>query len=347
MFLIRSIASAMLMLVMADGAIAQTKSGPFEGQTISLIAGFPSGGGYGTYAQLVGRYLGRHIPGHPTVIVRNMPGAGGLTQLNHMFNVAPRDGTAIGATQPLAPFEPLFTGGGREIKFDPLEFIWLGSPAQFASVAYAWHTAPVKSAPDLRQHELIVGSSGGNSGTEAYLMNRLLGFKYKVITGYKSGADVDLAVQRGELQGRASIGWTAFKLRGLDWIKSGQAHLLYQVGLSKHPAIPAEVPLILEFARNDEDRQLLSMAFAPYSVGYPYFLPPKTPTERVELLRSAFVATIADPEFKKEAQDLNLDVGPVSGEKVEGILRQAYSSPPNLIKRLNAAMSLPEGAEGK
>jgi tripartite-type tricarboxylate transporter receptor subunit TctC len=291
--------------------------------------------------------LGKHIPGRPTVIVRNMPGAGGITQMNYIYNVAPRDGTSIGGTQPGAPFAPLFTGGTPEIKFDPLQFIWLGSPAQFASVAYVWHTAPVKSAQDLMQHELIVGSSGGNTSTEAYLTSRVLGFKYKVITGYSSGADVDLAVQRGEVQGRASIGWTAFKLRALELIKSGQIKVLYQMGLAKHPAIPADVPLILDFARSDADKQVLAMAFAPYTVGYPYLLPPKTPADRVAMLRTAFAETVADPEFKKEAEELNLDVGPVSGERIEAILREAYGAPQDVIQRLRAAMAPPRDADGK
>lgn len=236
----------------------------------------------------------------------------------------------------------MFSGNAPEIKFDSLQFNWLGSPAQFASVAYAWYTAPVKNAQDLMQHELIVGSSGGTSTSEAWLTNRILGFKYKIVTGYHSGADVDLAVERGELQGRASIGWSAFKLRALDWIKSGKINVLYQMGLAKHPAIPADVPLILDLARNDADRQVLAMAFAPYSIGYPYLLPPKTPADRVAILRAAFAETIADPEFKKAADDAHLDVGPVSGEKIEAILRQAYSASPNVIERLIAARTPPE-----
>lgn len=317
-------------------AQAQPANAFFEGKTVSLVVGSGAGGGYDAYMRLIARFLGNHIPGQPTVVPRNMPGASGLTQINFMYNVAPKDGTTIGATQLATPFEPLFAGQSTQIKFDPLKLFWLGSPAQFAAVAYATHTAQVKKAEDLFTHELLVGSSGGgtNASTEAWLTNKVLGFKYKVITGYSSATDVDLALERGEVQGRASSGWSGLKIRNSEALRNGEINLLYQLGIKKHPDIPANVPLILDFAKSPEDRAVLELKFAPYSIGYPYFLPPDVPAERAQLLRTAFAETVNDPEIRKAAEVVKLDIGPVTGQEIEDIMKLVFNSSPNVIARV-------------
>lgn len=339
-------AAIALVTLSAHAAVAQNAF--YDGKTISLVIGSGAGGGNDAYARLIARFLGGHIPGNPTIVPRNMPGASGLTQMNHMFNIAPRDGTTVGGTQLGTPFEPLFAGQSPQVKFDPLKFYWVGSPAQFASVAFAWHTAPVKKAQDLLEHELLVGSSGASTttSTEAWLTNRVLGFKYKVVSGYSSGTDVDLAVERGEVQGRAASGWTGLKIRGADWIKEGKINLLYQIGLKKHPDIPVEVPLILDLAKTPEDRAVLELKFAPYNIGYPYFLPPGASDERGKELRAAFTATFADPEVRKAAAGLRLDIDPVTGEEIESILNRVFSASPAVVGRVIEGIKQPADASG-
>lgn len=336
-------------LLMSSTEFAQAQKAYFEGKTISVVVGSAAGGGNDAYTRLIARVLGAHIPGKPAVVPRNMPGASGITQMNFMFNIAPRDGTTIGATQLGTPFEPLFAAQSSQVKYDPLKFIWLGSPAQFASVAFAWHTSPVKKAEDLLQHELLVGSSGSstNASTEAWLTNRVLGFKYKVVSGYSSGTDVDLAIERGEVHGRASSGWTGLKIRGADMIKEGKIILLYQIGLKKHPDIPAEVPLILDLAKTPEDRAVLELKFAPYSIGYPFFLPPETPAEGADQIKAAFTAALADAELRQAATAQRLDIDPVSGEEIEMILRGVFNSSPSVVSRVIAGIKPPTDAPGK
>jgi tripartite-type tricarboxylate transporter receptor subunit TctC len=328
------------------GATAQTVADFYKGKAITLSVGVDVGGGYDAYARLMARYLEKYIPGNPRVSVQNMPSAGGITQLNYMANLAPRDGTAIGATQQYIPFEPLLSGKDSKAQFDPLKFLWLGSPAPFSAVAVAWHTAPVKRAEDLLTHELVVGASGATSGiaTDAYVARNILGFKFKVVLGYKGGADLNLAMERGETQGRPTSGWQGIKTAYRHALEEKKIILLYQIGLEKHPGIPADVPLILDFAKTPEDRQVLELKFASYSLGYPYMLPAGTPADRVAALRTAFKAALADPGLLADAEKQGMEIQPVAPETIEAILKRAYAAPPELLARLAEASKPPADA---
>jgi hypothetical protein len=223
---------------------------------------------------------------------------------------------------------------------------WLGSPVKFAAVAVAWHTAPVKKAEDLLTHELVVGSSGiaSASTNDAYVLRNLLGFKYRVILGYPSGSDIDLAMERGETQGRANVAWEGLKNRNIDWLRDKKITLLYQEGLKKHPEL-SDVPLILDFAKTPEDRQILELKFSSYELGYPFFIAPDVPAARVTALRLAFAKALADPALIEEAQKQRLDVEPITGAYIEGILHKAFGAPAAAIARYEALSRPPSQFE--
>ena len=314
----------------------------YRGKTLNLMIGSGAGGGVDQVSRAVARHLGRHVPGNPTVVPRNMGGAGGLQVLNHIQSVATKDGSTIGIVLPSLVFDPLFTG--KTEGYDPLRLKWLGGPARYASVAIAWNAAtPVRRAQDLLTQELVVGAASvaSSSASDAYVMRHILGFKYRVVTGYQSGADIDLAMQRGETQGRANIAWYGIKTRNTEWLRDGKISLLYQMGLKRHPDIPAEVPLSLDLTRTPLERQMLELKFSAYDVGYAFMAPPETPPDRVAALRAAMTAAVNDPAFRADALREKIEVDPVAGAEVEMIIRNAYAAPPDVLARLNEAIKPP------
>ena len=314
----------------------------YRGKTLNLMIGSGAGGGVDQVSRAVARHLGKHVPGNPTVVPRNMGGAGGLQVLNHIQSVAPKDGSTIGIVLPSLVFDPLFTG--KSEGYDPLRLKWLGGPARYASVAIAWNAAtPVRRAQDLLTQELVVGAASvaSSSASDAYVMRHILGYKYRVITGYQSGADIDLAMQRGETQGRANIAWYGIKTRNAEWLRDGKISLLYQMGLKRHPDIPVDVPLSLDLTRTPLERQMLELKFSAYDVGYAFMAPPETPPERVAVLRAAMTAAVNDPAFRADAAREKIEVDPVAGAEVESIIRNAYAASPELLTRLNEAIKPP------
>jgi tripartite-type tricarboxylate transporter receptor subunit TctC len=314
----------------------------YRGKTLNLMIGSGAGGGVDQVSRAVARHLGKHVPGNPTVVPRNMGGAGGLQVLNHIQSIAPKDGSTIGIVLPSLVFDPLFTG--KTEGYDPLRLKWLGGPARYASVAIAWNAAtPVRRAQDLLTQELVVGAASvaSSSASDAYVMRHILGFKYRVVTGYQSGADIDLAMQRGETQGRANIAWYGIKTRNTEWLRDGKISLLYQMGLKRHPDIPAEVPLSLDLTRTPLERQMLELKFSAYDVGYAFMAPPETPPDRVAALRAAMTAAVNDPAFRADALREKIEVDPVAGAEVEMIIRNAYAAPPDVLARLNEAIKPP------
>jgi hypothetical protein len=269
-----------------------------------------------------------------------LPAGSGLALANFASDNAPRDGTWIGAVTQALPFDPLFSGGASNVRFDVLKWNWLGSPVKFSAVAIAWNAStPVRKAEDLLNVEMIVGSSGASSSStnDAHVLRSILGFKYRVILGYPSGADIDLAMIRGETQGRANIAWQGLKNRNAEWLTNKDVSILYQMGLEKDPDIPADIPLILDFAKSEEDRQVLELKFASYALGYPSFAPEGTPPDRVNALRSAFSKAFSDAALLAEAKSLRLEIIPVSGEAIQSVLQKAYASPPSVRERLAQA----------
>jgi len=315
----------------------------YRGKTVTIHVGAGVGSGADIATRMVARNLGKHIPGRPTVLVKNMIGSGGLQLFNYVYGIGAKDGTEFGSVVQF-PFEHLFGVAGARATFDAVRFRWLGSPVRFAAVAIAWNAStPVRKAEDLLTHELLVGASTAisNSATDAFVARNVLGFKYRVVTGYPGGADIDLAMIRGETHGRAQATWPAIQQRNPEWVTDGKVSILYQMGLDKSPDVPASVPLILDFAKTPADRQVLELKFATYSMGYPIFGPPEIPPDRLVAMRASLAAALNDPDTRADAAKLRIDIDPLSGETIEGFIRKAHSSPPAVVSRLLEASKAP------
>lgn len=307
----------------------------YSGKTITLSVGSAVGSGGDTYARLIAQFIGRHLPGNPNVVVQNLPAAGGLVHMNQMFNQVDRDGTVIGLTRESIPFEPLLLGDASNAQFDIAQINWLSSPNSFPNVAISWHTSDVKTAEDLRTKELIVGGIGQTGSTnDAYVLNNLLGFKFKVINGYPGPAEIDLAVETGELEGRATAGWTGLTTRHAGWLADHQINILYQTGFVQYPGIPSDVPSLLDLAETDEQRAILRLKYASNEIGFPFFAPPEVPEDRVAALRQAFVDTYADPDFVAATQTQHVDVYPIGPERMAEVYAEAYSASPEMLAKL-------------
>jgi tripartite-type tricarboxylate transporter receptor subunit TctC len=326
-----------LLLICLAPACAEDAAEFFRGKTVRIIVGVGVGSGYDLNARLLARHLPTYIPGHPTVIVQNQPGAGSLTMTNQLSVAGPFDGTAIGASFNGMPTTPLLQPAAAH--FDPNKLIWLGSTNRETQVTYVWHTAPVQSLDDLKTKELIVGAQAPGSTQYDFpvLANALFGYKFKVITGYESTPKIHLAMERGEVQGNGATNWTTLKLLNSDWIAGKKVKVLGQWGLKKHPDLP-DVPLVLDLAKTDADKQALRLALARLEYGRPFFLPPGVPAERVEALRRAFDAAMKDPELVAEAEKSKIEIDPVRGEEVAELVKQVNATPSEVVARVRTAL---------
>jgi tripartite-type tricarboxylate transporter receptor subunit TctC len=314
----------------------------YRGKQVDFYIGYSAGGGYDTYARLLARHLGKHIPGNPTVVPQNMPGAGSLTLANYLYNIAPKDGTAIGTFGRGLAMEPLLGGGGT--RFDATRFTWLGSLNNEVSVCVSWHTSPVKTVDDLRSTELIVGGTGSGSDTDTFpvVLKNLLGLNMRLISGYPGGNDVLLAMERGEIDGRCGWSWATVMAVRPEWIEQDQVNVLVQMALEKHPALP-EVPLVMDLARNDDERQAMELIFSRQVMGRPYAAPPDIPPARRDALRRALDAVVTDPEFLADAERIDLELNPVSGEEVEALVRRIYAASPAAVELASNAIRMDGG----
>ena len=311
----------------------------YRGKQVRLIVGTAPGGGYDLFARIVARHIAAHIPGQPTVIVQNLPAAGGLVMTNQLYAVGPKDGTAIGVPINGIPTAPLLQQGAQ---FDATRLIWIGSTNREPYVAFVWHSAPVQSLAELRAKELVVGSTTpGTTMTDFPLVvNDILGLKFRVVRGYEGTPQINHAIERGEIQGQGGIGWAAIKAQVPQWIAEKKIKVIAQYGLKRHPEL-ADAPSMLEQARTEPDRQALTMLFARTEYGRPYFLPPDVPAERVWALRRAFDATMRDQAFVADAARLQLDIDPMTGEEVQVLVAQLSRTPPEIVTRVRAALEAP------
>ena len=311
----------------------------YRGKQVRLIVGTAAGGGYDLFARIVARHIAAHIPGQPTVIVQNLPAAGGLVMTNQLYTVGPKDGTAIGVTINGIPTAPLLQQGAQ---FDATRLIWIGSTNREPYVAFVWHSAPVQSLAELRAKELVVGSTTpGTTMTDFPLVvNDIRGLKFRVVRGYEGTPQINHAIERGEIQGQGGIGWAAIKAQVPQWIAEKKIKVIAQYGLKRYPEL-ADAPSMLEQARTEPDRQALTMLFARTEYGRPYFLPPDVPAERVKALRRAFDATMRDQAFIADAARLQLEIDPMTGEEVQALVAQLSRTPPEIITRVRAALEAP------
>jgi tripartite-type tricarboxylate transporter receptor subunit TctC len=306
----------------------------YQGKQLKIIISSSPGGGYDLYARTIARHLGEHLPGAPTIVPQNMPGAGGIKAANYIYTVAPKDGLNVAALQNTVPFEPMY--GTKQAIFDPDKLNWLGSPTKEVAFLLVWHTVPVNSLDDAKNHELILGASGGASTPAFYarVLSSVFNFKVKLINGYPGQTESFLAMERGENEGYSSTFWSSLKTTHPEWITEKKVKILVQYALEPHPELK-DVPFALDIIKNPEDRQLMEVASAPLSLGRPMVAPPGVADDRVAALRTAMMATFTDPAFKADCETARLECdAPVSGDETQAIINRMYGSPAPVLARL-------------
>jgi tripartite-type tricarboxylate transporter receptor subunit TctC len=310
----------------------------YKGKTIDLVISTGVGGGLDANARVVARHLADHIAGNPTIVPRNMPGAGHIRAANFVFSQAPKDGTV------LATFIPIFVMAqvldrSKGIQFDPANFNWLASTSSSNSTIYTWHTSSVKSVADATKRDVLMGGTGAGSYTIIYptVMNSVIGTRFKLVTGYQSTAEIGLAMERGEVEGRAGNNFNSLKAENPDWLKTGKITLITQVGLERDPEYP-DLPLLTDLARSDEDRQALKLFSTDVVIGRPFVTSPGVPAERVALLRKAFDETMMDPTYLDDSRKAALDVTPVAGAKIQAVVADLVHTPADIVAKAKLAM---------
>ncbi len=305
----------------------------YKGKKIRFIIGYSPGGGYDTYARLVARHLADHIPGRPIIFLENMPGAASRIAAAYVYLAAPRDGTVLAtADQSLALEQAL----GDPLGFDMRRFNFIGNPNVDNNTTATWAASGVKSIEDAKQREVAVGATGGSPSFQyPVIMNAILGTKFKVVLGYPGGADIDLAMERGEVMGRGSNSWASWKATQPEWLRDHKINILVQIGLTKAPDLP-EAPLLTELMTDATDRDLVTLLSSPVEIGRPVFTTPDTPPERVAILRTAFDEMLLDPAFQVDARNQRLDVFSASGLEVQKVVQNIVASPIAVSDRLAA-----------
>jgi tripartite-type tricarboxylate transporter receptor subunit TctC len=336
---IRGIAIAAVALALPSAAHAQSVADFYKGKTVELLIGYSGGGGYDVYARLLARHMGRHIPGNPTIVPRNMPGAGSLVLANWLYNVAPKDGTAFGIIGRGTPFDPML--GIEAAKFDPTKYLWLGSMNNEVSACVSWHTSGVTKYEQLLQKELVVGGTGPSADTDQFprITNAVLGTKFRIISGYPGGNDINLAMERGEVGGRCGWSWSSVISTRMNWFKEKKIHVLMQLALEKHDDLP-DVPLVVDLAKTDEQRAILRVIFARQALGRPFLGPPGVPQDRAAALRKAFMDTMKDKTFLAEADKAQLEITPLTGDAVQKIIEEAARTNPAVMKKAAAMVQV-------
>jgi tripartite-type tricarboxylate transporter receptor subunit TctC len=304
----------------------------YAGRTMTTIISTGAGGGLDANARLVSRHLGKHIPGKPSIVARNMPGAGHIQATNFMYNQAPKDGSHIAAILPSFVLYQIIDGRGAQ--YDARNFNWLGSSDVDNMNVYVWHTAQVKTIEDAKRTEILMGGTGAGSYTILFptLMNNLIGTKFKNVAGYKSTNEIHLAMERGEVQGRAGNFFSSLKSQNADWLREGKIVLLAQIGEERDPDFK-NLPLLQDLTADPEAKQILRLFSAEIAMGRAYLTTPEVPKERVEALRRAFDATMADAAFIAEAKTAGIDVRPLKADAVAKIANEILATPKALIER--------------
>lgn len=316
--------------LLAGSASAQDVASFYEGKTVKILVGVSAGGEYDLHARLVGRHIGKHIPGKPKVIVQNMTGAGGVVMANYLYNVAARDGTYLGGIQ--NGFPALQAIGTRKLKFDTRNFQYIGAITPTVETMVLWHTAGAKSVADATKKEIPIGAVSKGSITYAYpmLLNAFAGTKFKVTTGYRGGNGVNLAIEKGEVMGRNNT-WSSWKATRSQWLKDKKIIIISYAG--PKPDDLDGVPALVSYAKTDDDRKLIELITSGASLGRPLVAPPGVPKDRVEALRKAYMATMKDPAFLADAKKARVDVNPIPGEAMEKVVKSVLDTPENVRMR--------------
>lgn len=316
---------------------AQAQDAFYKDKRLTIIVGSAAGSGYDAYARLMARNFGKHLQGAPSVIVQNMPGGGGLSSANYLYNVASKDGTVVGALQRGMIISPLIAPQG--VQFDARKFTWLGSTTSETGVVAVWHTSPHQTIQDVLSHELLVGGSGPATDSETLprVYSEAIGARIRIISGYKSTNEVLLSMERGEVQGIGNSSWSNWRAGFAHYLSEKKVRILMQAGLKKHSEL-ADVPLVLDLARNSDGRQMLELFLAPLTIGRPFAAPPEIPSARVADLRSAFDKMLADPFFVADASKANLEISAVSGSFIDEALGRLYAIPKEVVEAASKAI---------
>ena len=333
-------ASATLLLAWAGAAQAQDKVADFyKGKQVRLYIASTPGGGYDSYGRLLGRHIGKYIPGNPTIVPQNMPGAGGNRLAAYLYNVAPKDGTEFGIIFPGAVLDPLI--GTQKVQDDPSKLIYLGSANVETFLCILRSDAPAKTYADVLKTKVTLAASaaGGSTVDMPALENNLLGTKWHVVKGYPGSREISLAVEQGEAQGNCGVGVSSIEVEHPDWQTSGQYRVIVQETNKGHPLLDSlHIPLTYSFAKTDEQRKIMELAYSQEVFGRPFVLPPSVPKERVAALRKAFMEALKDNELLAEAKKQRLDIQPISGEEVQSLVAKVYSMPAAIVAKTKEAL---------
>jgi tripartite-type tricarboxylate transporter receptor subunit TctC len=321
-------------------AAAQTPEQFYSGKTVEFLIGYPTGGSNDAYARLIASHMGRHIPGSPSVVPRNVPGAGSFLAVNRVYANSPRDGTVLALGAPtLALDEKL---GSQGVRYKTSELKWVGRVDSLINIVMMWKTSPVKTIADAQKIESTLSGTGAGSTVSIYptVLNNVIGTKFKLVMGYKGSNEAMLALERGEVEGH-STAWSAVKVAKPDWLRDKTVNLLVQFALKRHPEL-TDVPTAVELARTDEERQVLSAIMNASEVGTSFFTTPELPADRLTALRRAFDATMKDPQFRADAERARLGVTPMSGEDVQKLIAEVSDLSPALLEKVRIAYPAPK-----
>jgi len=325
--------TALALTLAATPTLADPVEDFYRGKSIDLVIGYSPGGSYDLYARLVGRFLGDFIPGKPRIVVRNMPGGGSRVAAKFVYDVGPKDGTVIGAVEQSLSVEQAM--GDKGLTFDITKFQYIGSPIEENNTTVTWYTSGIKTIEDAKLREVPMGATGGSTSSQfPKAMNAILGTKFKIVAGYPGGNDINLAMEKGEVMGRGSNAWGAWKATRPDWLRDHKINILVQIGLTKAPDLP-DVPLLMDLATNDEDRAVLKLLSTSGAIGRPLFVAPGVPAERVQALRDAFDAMAKSQVFLDAAAAEKFEILPVRGVDLQRIVEGVVATPKPITDRLN------------
>jgi tripartite-type tricarboxylate transporter receptor subunit TctC len=326
------------LLTLSHATAANEVEDFYRGRTLTVLISYTVGGGYDLYGRLLARYIGKHIPGNPSVVPENMPGAGGLRASNFLYSAAPKDGSVIGTFSRSIPTMPLVTP--QDAHFDGRAFSWIGSMSGDTSLCLTGAKSQVKTFQDMLTKPVVMGGqfAAADSDIYAHLYKNVFGAKIKLVSGYPGTNDITLAMERGEVDGICGLSWGTLKVAHADWIKNKSVNLLVQAALKKDPELP-DVPLALDLIDDPQKKQILYINFAPQAIGRPFAAPPGIPALRKAALIKAFDETMKDPDLRAEAAREKIDIGPMSGSEVDELLAKLYAIPPDVIEKASKAIA--------
>ena len=331
---------AVLMFACLPAQAQDSVASFYKGKSVTLLIGSSVGGGYDTYARLLARYIGRYIPGNPTIVPTNMPGAGGNLLAGHIDNIAPKDGTVFGLVLPGTVTEPLFQGR-EKVKHDPAKLTYVGSANSEVNMCYLRADTGITSVKDLTTREVVIGASaeGGSTRDQPALQSNLLGSKFRIGSGYPGSREIFLAIEKGEVSGICGLGLPAFRQAHADWLEKGFVRIVSQDNAKGDPKVSATgVPRTVDLARTPEDRQVMELVYAQQEFGRPFIMPPNVPAERVAAVRKAFVDALNDKDLLAEAEKLKIDISPVEGSELQALVEKVYATPPQIVEKARQAL---------